>query len=56
MNSESNLIGFSDAGAHLRNMAFYNYPLRMLKFVKSLGFEAEPSAEDTQLVDVSLDL
>ncbi|MEE2788391.1 MAG: N-acyl-D-glutamate amidohydrolase [Myxococcota bacterium] len=27
------LIGFSDAGAHLRNMAFYNFPLRMLKLV-----------------------
>ncbi len=27
------LIGFSDAGAHLRNMGFYNYPLRMLKLV-----------------------
>jgi N-acyl-D-aspartate/D-glutamate deacylase len=27
------LIGFSDAGAHLRNMAFYNYPLRMLRLV-----------------------
>jgi len=25
------LIGFSDAGAHLRNMAFYNFGLRMLK-------------------------
>ena len=24
-------MGFSDAGAHLRNMAFYNFPLRMLK-------------------------
>jgi N-acyl-D-aspartate/D-glutamate deacylase len=24
-------MGFSDAGAHLRNMAFYNYPLRLLK-------------------------
>ncbi|MEM7436161.1 MAG: amidohydrolase family protein [Myxococcota bacterium] len=34
MADESNLIGFSDAGAHLRNMAFYNFPLRMLKFVK----------------------
>lgn len=34
MNSDNNLIGFSDAGAHLRNMAFYNFPLRMLKFVK----------------------
>ena len=28
------LIGFSDAGAHLRNMAFYNYPLRLLKLAK----------------------
>ncbi|EDM77922.1 hypothetical protein PPSIR1_01844 [Plesiocystis pacifica SIR-1] len=27
------LIGFSDAGAHLRNMAYYNFPLRMLKLV-----------------------
>ena len=27
------LIGFSDAGAHLRNMAFYNFPLRLLKLV-----------------------
>jgi N-acyl-D-aspartate/D-glutamate deacylase len=28
------LIGFSDAGAHLRNMAHYNFPLRMLKMVR----------------------
>lgn len=27
------LISFSDAGAHLRNMAFYNFPVRMLKKV-----------------------
>ena len=27
------LIGFSDAGAHLRGMAHYNFPLRFLKFV-----------------------
>lgn len=27
-------MGFSDAGAHLRNMAFYNYPLRLLKRVR----------------------
>ena len=24
-------MGFSDAGAHLRNMAFYNFALQMLK-------------------------
>ena len=29
---------------------------RMLKFVKSLGFESEPSADDPQLVEVSLEL
>lgn len=27
-------IGFSDAGAHLRNMAHYNFPLRLFKFVQ----------------------
>jgi N-acyl-D-aspartate/D-glutamate deacylase len=27
-------IGFSDAGAHLRNMAHYNYPLRLLRLVR----------------------
>lgn len=27
------LVGFSDAGAHLRNMAYYNFPLRMLRRV-----------------------
>ena len=29
------LIGFSDAGAHLRNMAYYNFPLRLLHRVKA---------------------
>ncbi|MCA9668504.1 MAG: amidohydrolase family protein [Myxococcales bacterium] len=28
------LIGFSDAGAHLRNMAHYNFPLRLLRMVR----------------------
>ena len=27
-------VGFSDAGAHLRNMAFYNFGLRLLKHVR----------------------
>jgi N-acyl-D-aspartate/D-glutamate deacylase len=26
-------IGFSDAGAHLRNMGYYNFPLRLLRLV-----------------------
>jgi N-acyl-D-aspartate/D-glutamate deacylase len=28
------LIGFADSGAHIRNMAFYSFPLRMLKVVR----------------------
>lgn len=28
------LLGFSDAGAHLRNMAYYNFPLRLLRMVR----------------------
>jgi N-acyl-D-aspartate/D-glutamate deacylase len=27
-------IGFSDSGAHLRNMGFYNFPLHMLRMAK----------------------
>lgn len=36
------LIGFSDAGAHLRNMAFYNFGLRMLKLVRDAELEGRP--------------
>lgn len=36
------LIGFSDAGAHLRNMAHYNYPLRMLRMVRDAERRGEP--------------
>jgi N-acyl-D-aspartate/D-glutamate deacylase len=32
------LVGFSDAGAHLRNMAHYNFPLRLLREVKDTAF------------------
>ncbi|RSN60033.1 N-acyl-D-amino-acid deacylase family protein [Actinomadura sp. WAC 06369] len=31
-------MGFSDAGAHLRNMAFYNFPLRLLSRAHHGGF------------------
>lgn len=40
--SEQSLIGFSDAGAHLRNMAFYNFPLRMLKRIKDAEEAGRP--------------
>ena len=33
------LIGFSDAGAHLRNMAYYDFPLHLLRLV--VNAEAE---------------
>jgi N-acyl-D-aspartate/D-glutamate deacylase len=36
------LIGFSDAGAHLRNMAHYNFPLRMLRVVQESIKRGEP--------------
>lgn len=35
-------MGFSDAGAHLRNMAFYNYPLRLLKRVRDAQLNGRP--------------
>src|SRR6185312_5818456 len=35
-------MGFSDAGAHLRNMAFYNYSLRLLKRVLDAEREGDP--------------
>lgn len=36
------LIGFSDAGAHLRGMAHYNFPLRMLKLVNDSHRDGRP--------------
>jgi N-acyl-D-aspartate/D-glutamate deacylase len=36
------LVGFSDAGAHLRNMAHYNFPLRLLRLVREAGRRGEP--------------
>ncbi len=35
-------IGFSDAGAHLRNMAFYNFGLRLLKHVHDAEQAGKP--------------
>ncbi|OBJ87826.1 hypothetical protein A9W97_17190 [Mycobacterium gordonae] len=35
-------MGFSDAGAHLRNMAFYNFPLRLLKRVRDAQQSGRP--------------
>ena len=35
-------MGFSDAGAHLRNMAFYNFALRLLKRVRDAEHAGHP--------------
>lgn len=35
-------MGFSDAGAHLRNMAFYNFSLRLLKRVRDAEAAGQP--------------
>lgn len=45
---KSALITFSDAGAHIRNMAFYNLPLRLLKLVRESADEGRAimSAEE----------
>lgn len=37
-----NLISFSDAGAHLNNMAFYNFPLKMIKVVQGFIDQGQP--------------
>jgi N-acyl-D-glutamate deacylase len=34
MSEPSALIGFADSGAHIRNMAFYSFPLHMLRHVR----------------------
>jgi N-acyl-D-aspartate/D-glutamate deacylase len=34
ISERSALIGFADSGAHIRNMAFYSFPLRMLRYVR----------------------
>lgn len=42
MQSEATLMSFADSGAHLRNMAFYNFPLRMLKSVRDAELARKP--------------
>jgi N-acyl-D-aspartate/D-glutamate deacylase len=39
VNHPAVLMGFSDAGAHLRNMAYYDFPLRLLRLVRDAAAE-----------------
>ncbi|GAY16946.1 amidohydrolase family protein [Mycobacterium sp. shizuoka-1] len=43
-------MGFSDAGAHLRNMAFYNYGLRLLRHVRDAQRSGRPFMSVEQAV------
>jgi N-acyl-D-aspartate/D-glutamate deacylase len=43
-------MGFSDAGAHLRNMAFYNFGLRLLKHVVAAEKAGRPFLSVEQAV------
>ena len=43
-------IGFSDAGAHLRNMAFYNFGLRLLRHVRDAELAGQPFMTVEQVV------
>ena len=36
------LIGFADSGAHIRNMAFYSFPLQMLRLVRDRARAGAP--------------
>lgn len=43
-------VGFSDAGAHLRNMAFYNSGLRLLRHVRDAELQGRPFLSIEQAV------
>ncbi|WP_148613508.1 N-acyl-D-amino-acid deacylase family protein [Nocardioides rubriscoriae] len=43
-------MGFSDAGAHLRNMAFYNFGLRLLRHVRDADLAGRPFLSVEQAV------
>ncbi|MCW2814454.1 MAG: N-acyl-D-glutamate deacylase [Nocardioides sp.] len=43
-------MGFSDAGAHLRNMAFYNFGLRLLRHVRDADAAGKPFISAEQAV------
>lgn len=42
VNEPSTLIGFADSGAHIRNMAFYNFGVRFLKLVHDSAENKSP--------------
>lgn len=43
-------VGFADSGAHLQNMASYNFPLCMLKYVRDAALEGQPFMSTGQTI------
>ena len=41
-NDENGVIGFADSGAHIDNMAFYNMPIRFLRYVQWSHEQVDP--------------
>ena len=41
-NDENGVIGFADSGAHIDNMAFYNMPIRFLRYVQWSHEQGDP--------------
>lgn len=41
-NDPNGVIGFADSGAHINNLAFYNFPLRMLRYVQASHEKGDP--------------
>ncbi len=41
-NDENGVLGFADSGAHINNMAFYNFPLRVLRYVQASHEKGQP--------------
>jgi N-acyl-D-aspartate/D-glutamate deacylase len=45
LSSPQTQIGFADSGAHIRNLSFYNFSLRLLKYVVDAQTEGAPFME-----------
>ncbi len=41
-NDPNGVFGFADSGAHINNMAFYNFPLRVLRYVQVSHEQGDP--------------
>ncbi len=41
-NDENGVIGFADSGAHINDMAFYNFPLRFFRYVQWSHEQGDP--------------